>query len=77
MPSNLDKLLAHLHPRRHLEARKYDAELRQKPIEAWEMVECCKRLLKGVELTQREADELHALVRQNTRGGVDEDSQGS
>jgi hypothetical protein len=69
MTKEIDKLLATLPLRRRLEAARYDAELRQRPVESWEMVEATKRLLKGVELTEREADELHALVRQNTRRG--------
>lgn len=83
MPNSLDKLLANMRPATPKElkeqgeslARNYKPGPRQaRPFPPTRMgtvdlVECVKRLLHGQELTVREADEIHALVRQNTRRG--------
>ncbi len=58
------------------EARKFTARLQQmskeiqavqaEPISSPDLIECVRRLLHGTPLTEREADEIHAIVRQNT-----------
>ncbi len=50
-----------------IKAISFAQELREKgQLAPWQIIEIVKRMLHGQELTVQEADEIHALVRQNT-----------